>query len=154
MVLIFVLDFVLVYDDNCGVGGVIILGGFGGGGLYDQMINIVNFVFMGINVFLFVGILIGVSGDVIFEVMIFGDIDGIGGNEEMWIIIDEDFNVIGIIGVIGFFFDQCNIIFIEIFMIFVVMIDVWVVDGQIDFIGIDVVGNINIVFCGGDFLLL
>ncbi|KAA3621603.1 MAG: HYR domain-containing protein [Flavobacterium sp.] len=147
-------DLVLAYDDNCGAGGVTILGGSGGGGLYDQTINIVNPALMGTNVFSFAGTPTGASADATLEVMTFGDIDGTGGNEEMWTITDEDSNVTGTIGATGSFADQCNTTLTETFMIPAAMIDAWAADGMIDFTGTDVAGNINTVLCGGDFLQL
>ncbi len=140
------------WDDNCGPGGVIITGGVGGA--YDQTINIVNPALMGTNLFSFTGTPVGANGDAILEVMTFGDIDGTGGNEEAWTITDEDTNTVGMIGATGSFADQCNTVLTETFMIPAALIDTWAADGQIDFTGTDVAGNINTTLCGGDNLQL
>jgi|GEM_PF-814081 len=121
---------------------------------YDETITITNPALMSSNVFSFTGTPTGATADAVLEVMTFGDIDGTGGNEEMWTITDEDSNVTGTIGATGSFSDQCNTTLTETFMIPAAMIDAWAADGQIDFTGTDVAGNINTVLCGGDFLSL
>jgi subtilisin-like proprotein convertase family protein len=106
------------------------------------------------NVFSFTGTETGATSDATLEVRTFGDIDGTGGNEEMWTITDEDGGTTGAIGATGDFADQCNTTLLETFTIPAALIDAWAADGQIDFTGTDVAGNINTVLCGGDFLEL
>jgi hypothetical protein len=123
-------------------------------GSYDQTITITNPALMSTNTFSFTGTPVGAAGDATLEVRTFGDIDGTGGNEEAWTIIDEDSNTTGMIGATGVFADQCNTTLMESFTIPAAMIDAWAADGQIDFTGSDIAGNINLTLCGGDFLEL
>ena len=122
---------------------------------YDETITITNPALMSSNVFSFTGTPTGATADAVLEVMTFGDIDGTGGNEEMWTITDEDSNVQQVLLVPPeTSADQCTTTLTETFMIPAAMIDAWAADGQIDFTGTDVAGNINTVLCGGDFLSL
>lgn len=132
--------------DNCFMAG--------GSATYDQTITITNPALMSVNNFAFTSAEVGATTDATLEVRTFGDIDGTGGNLEAWGIDDEDTNNVGQIGATGVFADQCNSILMETFMIPAAMIDTWAADGQIDFTGTDIGGNINLTLCGGDFLEL
>ncbi|MGB0788132.1 MAG: HYR domain-containing protein, partial [Marinirhabdus sp.] len=111
---------------------------------YDQTINITEPALMGVNTFSFTGTPTGTVNDATLTVRALGDLDGTAGNEEAWTITDEGAGTVGIIGASGNFDDQCITTFVETFTIPAAMINAWAADGQIDFQGVDIAGNINV----------
>lgn len=117
------------------------------GGNYNQTIQIANPTLASTNTFNFTGTPTGATGGTL-TVTTYGDIDGTGGNEEMWTINDEGGTTLGTIGATGTFADQCGATLTITIPLTGAQIDAWAANGSIDFTGLDVAGNISTTLCG------
>lgn len=152
--------------DYCGSGGgfaggpitdvLSLAGGGGSGGCYDQWVSAVNggSGLASSNNFNFAGTPTGATGGGTLTVFAYGDLDGIGANEEMWTINDETGVVLGSIGATGDFSDQCGPVLTITIPLTDAQINAWAANGSIDFTGFDAAGNINTTLCGSDSLHL